>query len=175
MTEAKKPEIALTPKQEAFVREYLVDLNASQAALRAGYSAKTAPKIGFENLQKPEIAQAIAKAQQKRAERTEITQDRVLSEIAKIAFGDARDVMKWGPDGVILRSSDELTDAQAAQVAEVSETTSATGGSLKLKKHDKVKALELLGRHLGMFTDKTEVSGSGGGPLTVVVRKFGDD
>jgi len=61
----------------------------------------------------------------------------VLSEIAKIAFGDPRDVMAWGPDGVVLKDSASLTDDQAMQVAEVSETTSATGGTLKLKKHDK--------------------------------------
>jgi phage terminase small subunit len=165
----------LTAKQEAFVREYLIDLNATQAAIRAGYSEKTAGATGFENLKKPEIASAIAAAQQVRSVRTEITQDRVLKEIARVAFGDPRDVMTWGPGGVVLKDSATLTDDQAMQVAEVSETTSATGGSLKLKKHDKVKALELLGRHLGMFTDKTELSGAEGGPLTVVVRRFGGD
>jgi len=162
----------LTARQQAFVREYLIDLNASQAAIRAGYSAKTAGATGFENLQKPEIAAAIAKAQQNRAERTEITQDRVLAEIAKVAFGDARDVMSWGPDGVILRSSDELTDAEAAQVSEVSETTSATGGSLKLKKHDKLKALELLGRHLGMFSERVELTGKDGAPVLTGLEHF---
>lgn len=165
----------LTPKQAAFVAEYLLDLNATRAAVRAGYSARTAEQQGPRLLGNVWVAAAIAAAQQDRAQRTEITQDRVLSEIAKIAFGDPRDVMTWGPDGVVLKDSASLTDDQAMQVAEVSETTSATGGTLKLKKHDKVKALELLGRHLGMFTDKVEATGANGGPMTVIVRRFSDE
>ena len=156
-------------KRERFVTEYLLDLNGTQAAIRAGYSAKTANRIANELLSKPDIQAAISAAQEQRAKRTEITQDLIVRELAKIAFGDPRDVMTWGPDGVRLRASTELTDEQAAQVAEVSETTTTTGGSLKLKKHDKVKALELLGRHLGLFTDKVEHSG---GPVTVVVKSY---
>lgn len=149
----------LTDKQKAFVAEYLVDLNATQAAVRAGYSAKTAYSTGQENLKKPEIQDAIQQAQCHREKRTLVTQDRVVAELAKIAFGDARDVMRWGPGGVVLVPSDILTDDQAASVAEVSESTTKDGGSIKLKRHDKVKALELLGRHLGMWNDKLDISG----------------
>ena len=152
----------LTPKQAEFVRQYLVDLNATQAAIRAGYSEKTAYRIGAELLQKTSVAEAIATAQAKREQRTEITADRVVSELAKIAFADPRELMEWGPEGVKLKDSAELTEEQAASVAEVSETTTKDGGSLRLKKHDKVKALELLGRHLGMFTDKVKNEISGG-------------
>ncbi|KAF5089802.1 Terminase small subunit [anaerobic digester metagenome] len=152
----------LTPKQAEFARQYLVDMNATQAAIRAGYSEKTAYSIGAGLLHKASVAEAIAAAQAKREKRTEITQDKVVAELARIAFGNARDVMDWGPSGVTLKSSGELTDDQAASVAEVSETTTREGGSLKLKRHDKVKALELLGRHLGMFTDKVKNEISGG-------------
>ena len=152
----------LTDKQAAFVAEYLVDLNATQAAIRAGYSERTAYRIGAELLQKTSVAEAIAAGQAKRAQRVEITADRVVAELAKIAFADPRDLMEWGPDGITLKSSSELTEEQAASVAEVSETTTKDGGSLKLKKHDKVKALELLGRHMGMFKDKVENEISGG-------------
>ncbi|WP_213431657.1 terminase small subunit, partial [Paenibacillus dendritiformis] len=76
--------MALTAKQKAFVQEYLIDLNATQAAIRAGYSAKTARKIGAENLTKPDIQKAIQEAMERREKRTEITQDRVLQELAKI-------------------------------------------------------------------------------------------
>lgn len=152
----------LTPKQAEFVRQYLVDLNATQAAIRAGYSERTANRIGPELLGKTCIRDAIAAAQSKREQRTEITQDKVVSELAKIAFGNISDVMEWGPRGVVLKSSSELTEDQAAGVAEVSENTTKDGGSLKLKRHDKVKALELLGRHLGMFTDKVKSEISGG-------------
>ncbi len=156
--------VKLTNKQAAFVAEYLVDLNATQAAIRAGYSERTAYRIGAELLQKTSVAEAIAAGQAKRAQRVEITADRVVSELAKIAFADPRDLMEWGPDGVKLKASADLTEEQAASVAEVSETTTKDGGSLKLKKHDKVKALELLGKHLGIFepevrsavTQKTE-------------------
>ena len=155
----------LTPKQPRFVEEYLVDLNATQAAIRAGYSPKTAGQIGERLLKKVEIQQALAERMKAREQRTEVTQDRVVKELAKIAFGDPRNVMTWGPTGVKLKASTELTDDEAAFVSEVSETTTEHGGSLKLKTNDKLKALELLGRHLGMFKEKVEVTGKDGGPI----------
>ena len=155
----------LTPKQQRFVEEYLVDLNATQAAIRAGYSPKTAGQIGERLLKKVEIQQALAERMKAREQRTEVTQDRVVKELAKIAFGDPRNVMSWGPSGVKLKASTELTDDEAAFVSEVSETTTEHGGSLKLKTNDKLKALELLGRHLGMFKEKVEVTGKDGGPI----------
>ncbi|WP_415993029.1 terminase small subunit [Desulfovibrio piger] len=162
--------VKLTDKQAAFVREYLVDLNATQAAIRAGYSERTAYSVGQRLLKNVEIQRAVAAAQAKRARRVEITADRVVAELAKIAFSDPRDLMEWGPDGVVLRPSAELSDDQAASVAEVAENNAG----LRLKKHDKVKALELLGRHIGIFTDKVkaEVSGPDGGPVAseIVVR-----
>jgi len=82
----------LTAKQDRFVEEYLVDLNATQAALRAGYSEKTARSIGAENLSKPDIEKAIADALEARRLRTEITQDRVLEELAAIAFAPLPEV-----------------------------------------------------------------------------------
>lgn len=155
----------LTPKQQRFVEEYLVDLNATQAAIRAGYSPKTAGQIGERLLKKVEIQQALSERMKAREQRTEVTQDRVVKELAKIAFGDPRNVMTWGPTGVKLKASTELTDDEAAFVSEVSETTTEHGGSLKLKTNDKLKALELLGRHLGMFKEKVEVTGKDGGPI----------
>ena len=152
-----------SPKQAAFVAEYLIDLNATQAAIRAGYSEKSAARISVELLNKTQVRKAIEKAQAKRTERTEITADRVVTELAKIAFADPRDLMEWGPNGVMLKDSSTLTEEQAASVAEVAE---GNGGTLRLKKHDKVKALELLGRHIGMFRDKVETEVSGGVVLT---------
>lgn len=150
----------LTNKQKAFVDEYIVDLNAAHAAARAGYSKRTAGKIGAKLLTLPHVAAAVAAAMQARQERTQITADRVLEELARIAFGDPRKVMSWGPDGVTLIDSSELSDDEAAMIAEVSETKTLHGGSIKGKTHDKVRALELIGRHLKMFTDKVEHSGS---------------
>ena len=151
----------LTAKQQKFVNEYLIDLNATQAAIRAGYSKKTSGSIGEENLKKPEIQAVIEKRMKEREKRTEITQDKVIAELAKIAFADQRNVMTWGSSGVKLKDSDSLSDDDAAIVSEVSETITATGGTLKLKTHDKVKALELLGRHLGVFTENLNLNHSG--------------
>ncbi|MDL2267163.1 terminase small subunit [Desulfovibrio sp. OttesenSCG-928-G15] len=149
----------LSKKQAVFVQEYLIDLNATQAAIRAGYSKKRADAIGHENLRKPEIAEAVRKAMEARNERTEISQDRVLEELACLAFGDLRDAVSWGPDGVVLKSSDTLTPEQAAAISEVSETVTKDGGSTRIKRHDKGKALELLMRHMGMLNDKLNLSG----------------
>lgn len=155
----------LTPKQQRFVDEYLVDLNATQAAIRAGYSQKTAQEQGARLLSNVMVQAAIAECMKAREQRTEITQDKVVKELAKVAFGDPRKVMSWGPGGLKLKDSAELTDDDAAFVSEVSETTTEHGGSLKLKTNDKLKALELLGRHLGMFKEKVEVTGKDGGPI----------
>lgn len=155
----------LNPRQARFVDEYLVDLNATQAAIRSGYSKKTAAQIGERLLRKVEIQQALSGRMKARETRTEITQDKVLAELARIAFGNKRALMKWGPDGVTLVDSETITDEDAAMVSEVSESVTEAGGTIKLKTHDKVKALELIGKHLGMFGDKLELSGKGGGPV----------
>ena len=149
----------LTPQQSRFVDEYLVDLNAKQAAIRAGYSQKTAEMQASRLLRNVKVQEVVAKRMRDRQARTEITQDRVLAELAKIAFGDQRALMTWGPGGVKLVDSSTLTPEQSAMVSEVSESVTAAGGSLKLKTHDKVAALKLLGEHLGMFEQKVKISG----------------
>jgi phage terminase small subunit len=167
----------LTAKQQRFISEYLVDLNATQAAIRAGYSAKTAYSIGEENLRKPEIAAALKTAIDEQIERTGISADRVLGELAKIGFSDIRKAVKWFSqaniaaiddaegeieDGSIrfavanqveLISSADIADETAAAISEISMTDK---GGLKIKFHDKRAALVDLGRHLKLFTDKVE-------------------
>lgn len=165
----------LSPKQQRFVAEYLIDGNATAAYKRAGYkvSNAAASQAAAQLLRNIKVREAIDAATAKSLNRLEITRERVLAELARIAFADKRKVLRWGPDGVRLIDSAALSDDDAAVVAEVSETTTATGGTLKLKTHDKVKALELLGRHLALFTDKTEVSGPNGGPIqTKPVREY---
>lgn len=142
----------LTPKQAAFVREYLIDLNATQAAVRAGYSKSTAAAIGHENLRKPEIEQAIQKAINERSRRTEITQDRVLQELARIAYSDPRQL--YNDDGA-LKPIPELSDEAAASLAgfeilEVFDGKELVGYTKKVKRWDKLKALDLLCEHLGI-------------------------
>lgn len=138
----------LTERQKRFCDEYLIDLNATQAAIRAGYSKKTAKVIGSENLTKPDIAARIEKRRAAQIKRTEITADRVLLELARIAFVDgsafatitARGKVKFTP-------TDELTNDQRAVIAGVKNGKFGT----EIKTNDKVRALELLGKHLGLF------------------------
>lgn len=120
--DAVKAETGLTPKQASFVAEYLIDLNATQAAIRAGYSVKTAQEIGAENLSKPIIASAITKAREQRSERTEITQDRVLREAWGIATADVNDLVEfrrgccrhcYGIDGGYQRTVPEMSRDRA--------------------------------------------------------------
>ena len=165
----------LTAKQIRFVDEYMVDFNATQAAIRAGYKAKTAHVIGAENLRKPKIAEEIARRQKDLQRRTEVTQDRVVKELARVAFADATDyacvetLTYENEDGTVSpvqivspKDTDTLSDDQRAAIAGIKH--GANGIEIKL--HDKIKALELLGRHIGMFNDKLSLSGSDGGPLT---------
>ncbi|MNF90716.1 terminase small subunit [Pseudomonas sp. BF-R-01] len=160
--------MALTAKQQRFVDEYLIDLNATQAAIRAGYSKKTARQIADQNLSKLDIKAALEKRMQSRSARTEITQDMVLRELAKIGFSDIRKVVRWGETqvrkvdadgegdggdlvpyhGLALIDSVEVDDSTAAAIAEVSQSRDG----LKVKLHDKKGALVDIGRHLGMFT-----------------------
>ncbi len=152
--------MVLTAKQQAFIKHYLVSLNASKAAIKAGYSSKYVNRSATQLLANPKIQAAIREEMAKRSERIEVTQDQVVAELAKVAFGDPRAVMEWGPEGVVMKASSELNDTDAAQVAEVSESVTKEGGSQRIKLHDKLKALELLGKHLGMFTDKFSLQGN---------------
>ena len=149
--------MSLTPKQQRFVEEYLIDLNATQAAIRAGYSEKTAYSQGERLLRNVEVAAAVAEAKAARSERTEVTQDAVLKELALIGFANAGDYFDWGPAGVKLKGKADLTAEQQAVVAEVSETVTEKGGTIRLKLHDKRAALVDIGRHLGMFKDNLNV------------------
>src|SRR5918996_6163131 len=104
----------LTPKQARFVEEYLVDLNATQAAIRAGYSERTACSIGFENLRKPEIQEALTQRRQEIADSNELTPEKVIAELVKLAFASLDTYIKWGPNGVKLVPSDQLPEGAAA-------------------------------------------------------------
>lgn len=141
----------LTPKQRRFIDEYLIDLNATQAAIRAGYSKKTAQQIGAENLSKPVIQAEIQKRQAKLQNKLEITQERVLQELAAIAFANGADFAKVVNIGslpmVEMIPTEELTPEKLPAIAGIK----ANQYGVEVKLHDKVKALELLGKYLGTF------------------------
>lgn len=150
--------MALTDKQSMFVKEYLIDLNATQAAIRAGYSPKSAMEQGYQLLQKTSVQEEIQIQMNNRSKRTEITADKVLKELAKLGFSDMRDFASWDSGGVNLMQSTDIEDT--ACVSEVSQSATAFGTNVKIKFHDKKGALELLGKHLGIFVEKLEVSGN---------------
>lgn len=165
--------MALNPKQKRFVEEYLIDLNAMAAAARAGYSPKTSHTQGSRLLARPEVAEAIAKAQVKRGKRTEITQDRVLEELAKVGFASMGDYLRVTPDGDPAIDLSEMTSEQASVLCEatVEDFTEGRGENardvrrVKIKLHDKLSALEKIGKHLGMFPNRHELTGKNGGPI----------
>lgn len=155
----------LTKRQEVFVAEYLIDLNATRAAKQAGYSPQGAEVTGSKLLRNPKVSAVIAEKHGKRLEKLEISADRVLQELAKLAFFDPRKLFNSdGSPKQIL----ELDDDTAASVAglEVNELFEGDGDQKhayglvkKIKIADKGHNLERLGRHLKLFTDKVEVSG----------------
>ncbi len=151
----------MTAKQKRFCEEYLIDLNATQAAIRAGYSPESAQQIGAENLSKPVIRARIDTEMAERSRRTGVNADRVLHELAKIAFMKATDIID--PNTATVR--DSATDEDKACIASVKFKSSSGESSDSVEREirmcDKLKALELLGKHLGMFTDKVNVSGGG--------------
>ena len=147
----------LTEKQQRFVEEYLIDLNATQAAIRAGYSVKTANEQGSQNLAKLSIQQAIAEQMAERSKRTGINQDRVVLELAKIALVKMTDIVD--SQGRI-KSDASPDDLACIESVKYKESESDTGSSVEreVKIASKLKALELLGKHLGMWNDKLDVN-----------------
>ena len=159
----------LTKKNEAFCDEYLIDLNATQAAIRAGYSVESAGSIGSELLQKPEIRARIDKAMAERSRRTGINADRVLRELARVAFVDPSQVIDLNtaevkPDAI----KDDLAAIAGMKVKYVPHKDFDEDGEpiieqaieREVRLADKLKALELCGKHLGMFADKVKLDGT---------------
>ena len=150
--------MALTEKQRRFVDEYLIDLNATQAAIRAGYSVKTAREQASQNLTKLNIQQAISEKMAERSRRTGVNQDRVVMELAKIAFVNAADVID--SDDATIKAGATADDTAAIQSVKVKviPTKEGEGVEREIRLNDKLKALELLGKHLGMWNDKLDVN-----------------
>lgn len=143
----------MTPNQQRFIQEYLVDLNATQAAIRSGYSPHRAHVQASVLLANRKIAEAIALEQQARAVRTGITADRTLQELAILGFSDLTDFVEWDGQTVTLKNSADLDKVRRRAIAEISQTKDG----VKIKLHDKKGALDSIARHLGMFNDKMTV------------------
>lgn len=148
----------LTDKQEQFCLEYLIDLNATQAAIRAGYSEPNADKIGSELLGKPRVKERIQQLMDKRQSRTEVTADMILKELLLIA---KTDLIHAFDERGNLKNIKDIPEETRRAISGIETVVDRDGEvTKKLKLWDKPKTLELLGRHLKLFTDKIEHSGS---------------
>ena len=152
----------LTAKQARFVEEYLIDLNATQAAIRAGYSPKTAAEIGYENLNKPHIRARVDKELAERSKRTGINQDRVIRELARLAFVNPIDVINTNNATINPNATEDDTAAILSVKVKTMSTDNGDMVEREVRMADKLKALDLLGKHLGMFTDKLKIEGNMG-------------
>ena len=162
----------LTEKQKRFCDEYIIDLNATQAAIRAGYSEETARNIGCENLAKPNIAEYIEKRIKDRESRTEITQDFVLRELANIASANGTDFAQVDAKGdVTITATEKVPEAKRAAIASIKQGANGT----EVKTYDKIRALELIGKHLGMFQTGNSASGNEVEDLAPLASMIGSD
>lgn len=153
--------MALTPKQARFVAEYMVDLNATQAAIRAGYSEKTAHTIGHENLSKPEIAAALAERQEALAEKVGVTTEMVVEELVALAFYDPADLASLTDEqGNAVQITGPLDIPKLPKHIRKAIVGWAwdKAGNFTLKFAPKTATLQLLGQHLGMFKQELEVT-----------------
>lgn len=148
----------MTKKQKRFAEEYLIDLNATQAAIRAGYSVKTAQEQASRLLSNVMVQQAIAKRMAERSKRTGVNQDRVVLELAKMAFVNPSDVIDTNTGKVLQNASDD--DLACIQSVKVKKTTKGKSviEEREVRFYDKTKALEKLGQHLGMWSDKIDMN-----------------
>lgn len=154
-----------TPLERAFVEHYLnPESEGYQNQTRAYMLAApgkpaytTAGRNAVNVMRRPHVAQAIAERRVEQAQNVEVTVERVLREYARIAFSDIRRYMRVSADGVAMKDSDQWTEDEAAAVAEVSETRTENGGSIRVKLHSKMDALGALGKHLGMFNERIDI------------------
>jgi phage terminase small subunit len=162
--------MALNPRQARFVAEYLIDLNAGAAAIRAGYSPHTAETCGPRLLRNAQIAAAVAEGKAKQLKSADLTASRVLEEIRRLALSDVRGLFDEQGN---LKPVHTLTDEQAAAIGgiEVKQQRSADGERMdsivKVKVWDKSKNLEMLAKHFALLTEKIELTGKGGRPVVI--------
>jgi len=171
---------SLNRRQKLFVQEYLIDLNATKAMIRAGYKEKWAAANVDKILKNTEIQAAITTAMADRSKRTEITQDMVVKELALIGFADMADFVKIDESGMVQALPlDTLAEGKSRIIKKVREKrvikSTAEGDTVldatfEFELCDKVKSLENLGRHLGIFIEKREIDLKQ--PLNITIKKF---
>lgn len=167
----------LTPRQAAFVAEYLIDLNGAQAAIRAGYSAHTAKEIASENLTKPYIADAVERGKAQRISRVNVTQDNVLQEVSLLAHSNINHYYVDDNGQVTLNEGAPDSAMAAVQSVKRKKTVKEDRDGnvtitydVELRLWDKPNQLKLMGRHVGLFADRVEHVGKDGGPIETITK-----
>jgi phage terminase small subunit len=159
----------LTEKQQRFIEAYILEPNATKAALAAGYAPANAGAMGHENLNKPEIEAALAAARAAACVRNNVTVDRVLEGLARIAFADIRDV--FGENGALLPvdqwSDDVAHTISSLEVTELKSEGVAYGVLSKVKQSDRMVAFKMLGQYLEIFTENIKHSGEIARPIAL--------
>jgi phage terminase small subunit len=179
---ASSLEKALTPRQAAFVNEYLLDLNGTQAAIRAGYSPHTARNIAVEYLAKPGIAAAVARGRALRLSRTQLSADAIIQEMSALALSNVKHYIITDEGEVTLAEGappNAMAAIQAIDKTTTEKVDPKTGEitrtyNVKLKLWDKPRPLQLLGKHAGIksFVDRVEITGKDGGPIEIAAAKL---
>lgn len=167
-------EDGLTDKQRLFVAEYLIDLNGTQAAIRAGYSHDSARQIATENLSKPAIADAIAEAQAVRLAKAAMTAEEVLVELTRLARGNVMDYMRVGTSGEPIVDFSDLDHDKASALSEITVEDfvdkrgeeSRDVKRVKFRMHDKLGALGQLAKHHGLLRERVSHENPDGSPIT---------
>lgn len=147
----------LRRQHQNFVDEYLVDLDAKSAAIRAGYAPRSAHANSYKLLRRPDIAAAVEQALAARKDKARLTGDRVLQEYGRMAFANMRDFADWGPDGITWHPKRVLSEEDGAAISEL-QGNADNSKIAKLKLYDKKAALDALARHLGLFDPKARMS-----------------
>jgi len=146
----------LSDKRRRFVEEYLVDCNATKAAIRAGYGERGAQRTGYRLKNIPEIRAALDAAFAQRREQAAVDRGMIVRELSRIAFADIAEFAGWDDLGLSFKNAGQLSREQTACVAEVAETGTGGAKRLRIKLHSKIKALEALCRLLGLYEDRQE-------------------
>lgn len=167
MAEKRLPQ-GLNERQRLFVREYLEDGNATAAAIRAGYSPGRADSQGAHLKTLPLVRAAIEAGLAAKVQRERCCRERVLEELARLAFADITDFLRWDASGVTLKPMDELTRAQTACVAEIVETSGKAGKLLRVKLHGKLPALTALLKEVDR--EEADAASDPGRPVIVLTR-----
>lgn len=172
--QVKELESSLTPKRIFFCKEYILDFNGTRAAKAAGYTEKTAYSTASEILNIPEVQKYLQYLTSDRAKRLQVTADKIVQEIAKIAFANAEDLIDYFDGNVLFNDLHQMKFPEIIKnitVKEILKDGKRIGQIAKIEVYDKVKALELLGKHTALFTEQLNLTNDGGkfdAPQTVV-------